>query len=282
MQHRTQFRRWNSKLMCFLGGMPIKNLLCQCIVGSHLEAERLKAVHDVDIVTIMRTLDKRSLLDYWVRVGEIAQEMSTSTFDVEVEVRSGPLKPEVPVNGHVLVQLHLVTHDLSSWERVLHYPGCNRWTRRNFHIRETRLDELLPVPRVSTEAIHRDLCVAIENIESSTAYCRIHETSAESITSIMSRVPLSDAQCIRLALQAGIFGFENVTDPDMGGKRLHEKVAEIQDRFSTSIKRWRGIKRQLDEAWDIDRDEAREVKRDIIAMLGELSEMTEGLRIDEN
>ena len=268
--------------MRLLRGVPINNLLCQCVVGSHLEAERLKVVHDVDICTIVRELDRQCLLYYWARIAEFAQGLSTNTMDVVIEVRSGPLKPSIPEKGRSVVQLHLLMYDLCNWERVLRYPGCNRWTRQNCHLKGTRITELVPVPRVSTEAIYRDLCIAIENIDSSTAYCRIYDTSVDPFTSLMCRVKLSDDQCIQMALQAGIFGFENMTDPAMGGRRLSEKAAETRDQFSTFVDRWRGLKRQIEEAQGIGREEAKEVKSDIIVTLRKLAEMADWFRLDDD
>lgn len=276
MSHDPLFFKWNQALVEGLQGIPIKYLLCHCIVGSHLDAHGLKAVHDVDICLILEHLDRELLLDLNARFTQLAAHLSSETVSVTVERRCGPFKPVPPPKGSHNAQLHLLIHDISTWERVVCYPGGNRWTRRNRHIKGAELASLANMTMVSTTAINRDLLVAIENISSSTAYCRTYDLSNEPVISVMCRVHLRKDQCVQMMLHAGICGFENTTDPCMGGKELHFIAPVIRDKYSRLYNRCVVLKRWLDEGVTISLNEVARIKSDVLDMLSDLVELTDG------
>lgn len=273
-----QMREWNERLFCLLQLARPENVSCQCVVGSHLTACRLRRIHDIDIVTVIEPLECGALSRYWEAVQEIANELCSDAVHATVEVRSGPLAPEGSPDGRLHVQLHVLTHSIEEWAKVVRFPGGNRWVRSNVHLAGQTLGALIPVPRVTTDAIHRDLCVAVENIESSSAYCRVYDLLGTRPIARLIRVPLTQRQYACVVVQGGIHGYDNVTDPMMGGQALLDASQRIRDQFSSLVDRLRATKRAMDDGLQMDEKEMVAVREDVLTMLRSLRNKTHALR----
>jgi hypothetical protein len=213
-----------------------------------------------------------------VAVQQIANELCNDAIRVTVEVRSGPLAPEGSSDGRSHIQLHVLTHSIEEWAKVVRFPGGNRWVRSNIHLAGQTLGALVPVPRVATEAIHRDLCVAVENIVSSSAYCRVYDLAGTRPVARLMRVPLIRRQYTSLVVQAGIQGYDNVTDPMMGGRGLVDASQCIRDQFSDLVDRLRATKHAMDEGLEMDEQAMVTVREDVLTMLRSLRNTTHAIR----
>lgn len=273
---KPSFAEWDEQLVRGLRGIPIADLVCQCIVGSHLDARCLRTLHDIDICIIVGRLRREPLWDLYGRLAQLAEELSSGQLSVFVERRSGPLKPAPPPPGHHIAQLHSLVHDVNGWRRAVRYPGCNRWVRRNRHIRGMELASIVSVPRVCTSAIHRDLLVALENVRTATAYCRAYSFSAEDVFPVVLRPHLSRGQHFQVVLHAGICGFENTTDPCMGGQGLRSMSPLIRRSYFGLYKHLVGLRAKIGDGHEVSRSEAERTTNDVLQMLTTLVGLTGG------
>jgi len=273
---KPSFFEWDKSLIASIQDIPINHLLSQCIVGSHLEAKNFRAIHDVDICVILEYLDCKLLLDLYAQFTILANKLSSNTLSIFLETRGGPIKPTVPAKGHYNIQLHLIIHDLATWEKIVGYPGCNRWIRNNRHIRGKQLASLTTAPKVSTAAICRDLRIAVENITTATAYCKIYDLSGDHVLPITERVPLCYDQYVQILLHAAICGFENTTDPYMGGKALHSVAPIVKEKYSKLYHFCVRLKHQINEGDTISFTYTNKIKKDILVMLEDLVYLASG------
>jgi hypothetical protein len=92
------------------------------------------------------------------------------------------------------------------------------------------------------------------------------------------RVPLIRRQYTSLVVQAGIQGYDNVTDPMMGGRGLVDASQCIRDQFSDLVDRLRATKHAMDEGLEMDEQAMVTVREDVLTMLRSLRNTTHAIR----
>lgn len=174
------------------------------MVGSHIHALDFDAVHDVDIVLIVEKLDERIYLQLLSYLSGLAKELSHERFYTFLELRGGPIKPDLPPTGHCHIQLHVSAYGRADWHQVTGYPGCAEWVDYNQPIGGAELSRLCPCKPLTVEAIVRDIEVLQCNIQKRVAYSRVYSVQNGRLKTQMQEVPLSKDQYGQLLVSSPI------------------------------------------------------------------------------
>ena len=200
---------WNNKLLNTLNNINIHNLLNLCIVGSYLNTKNLYSLNDIDIVCIFSDYNAQEYISLYSQMTNLAESLSIMNIIVSVEMRLGPLKPDIPPKNFHHIQLHINSYDLNNWSKVVKYPGCFEWVNYNYHLKGKHLSKLVFIAPITIDEIIRDITVLMKNIYTHTAYSRVYSLMGNKLVSNMENVLLTTDQYAQLLISSFLFIIRN-------------------------------------------------------------------------
>lgn len=215
------FNPWNHRLRKCLSNIHIPGIIHISIVGSHRFAMKFHAVHDIDLLFIFQGFGTQQYVALKSQMTQIATNLSSHCIVVFVEMRSGPLKPNLPTQGLHHVQLHVLPYNKAEWNGVLKYPGCREWVDENDHLVGHKLSGLSKVSPLSVESVLRDVVVLKQNVNSSSAYSRIYVNQGNQLVSRMESIPLTRDQYAQMLVSCTVHASRNAS------KVLNSKLSDI-------------------------------------------------------
>lgn len=201
---------WNERLFNGLKSADIPNLLNLSIVGSYLNDTNLYSNNDIDIVCVFSEYNAQEYIPLNLYMTNLAKSLTIMNILVSVEMRSGPLKPDIPFNNICHVQLHIHAYGLYDWSLVVKYPGCCEWVNNNYHIIGTPLSKLVNPAPISFNAVIRDIIVLKRNIDTHSAYSRVYYLKGNKLINKMKSVLLTVDQYAQMLVSSVFFVFKNM------------------------------------------------------------------------
>jgi hypothetical protein len=242
---------WNLRLRRGLQMLRSSAIRTLCMVGSHQFTASIPAVHDVDVCIICDPLCAASFGSLAAQLTDLTTRLSSSEVLVSLEMRLGPLKPEMPPPGQKRVQIHGLMLDETLWGRLKNEPSCWAWIRSNTHIRGIPLQENHGTFRPTRVSWIRYVDGTLKSILKRSVMCREYRVNGQVLTSQRVSVTLTEsgfAQFVCSSPHQTLCGLHHLIDcgswqdefPELG-----HIVGEVEDTHREALHSLHQLKARL-------------------------------------